>query len=125
MVENASAGMNAALRCLHPPLARGDKVIYLSTEYGMTHYHTKENKFKDTLPPKLKRSPSSGPGRVTQAAAAVLSSLVRGVGHKVLRSVFDGDARVRLELASPCWGDVATRLGLPNALYAVSTATSG
>ena len=37
MVENASAGMNAALRCLHPPLARGDKVIYLSTEYGMTH----------------------------------------------------------------------------------------
>ena len=37
MVENASAGMNAALRCLHPPLGRGDKVIYLSTEYGMTH----------------------------------------------------------------------------------------
>ena len=37
MVENASMGMNAALRCLQPPLARGDKVIYLSTEYGMTH----------------------------------------------------------------------------------------
>ena len=37
MVENASVGMNAALRCLEPPLKRGDKVIYLSTEYGMTH----------------------------------------------------------------------------------------
>lgn len=37
MVENASVGMNAALRCLQPPLAVGDKVLYLSTEYGMTH----------------------------------------------------------------------------------------
>ena len=37
MVENASVGMNAAVRSLEPPLKRGDKVIYLSTEYGMTH----------------------------------------------------------------------------------------
>lgn len=37
MVENASMGMNVALRCLQPPLQARDKVIYLSTEYGMTH----------------------------------------------------------------------------------------
>jgi selenocysteine lyase/cysteine desulfurase len=32
IVDNASAGVNAVLRHMHPPLRRGDKVLYLSTE---------------------------------------------------------------------------------------------
>lgn len=36
MVENASTGVNTVLRHLEPPLAQGDKVLYLSCAYGMT-----------------------------------------------------------------------------------------
>ena len=36
MVENASTGVNTILRHLEPPLAAGDKVLFLSCAYGMT-----------------------------------------------------------------------------------------